>query len=323
MKKRAIAGSLFVLILALVTVGSFGYTITRAYDWNFQGQEWSWTLQIDSADYYFFKNLPRVSDYSLYVTNPYDDQWLSSLIEAFKQGARDAGYNERQTIDLLISFVQSLPYTSDNITTGYDEYPRYPIETLVDRGGDCEDTSILAAALLWQMGYDVVLLEYSGHMAVGVAGDQTVTGTYYEYNGRQYFYLETTGKGWKIGKKPAGLPSSARIIPLSPKPLLYFSWESIPWERSVNTATYQVRVTIKNYGSETSYGTLCYVALESDQEGYVWDQRETTPTDIVPLASEEVTFYLKAPRQKWTRVYVAIWSSNSPRISDQSKWLKP
>jgi hypothetical protein len=75
-----------------------------------------------------------------------------------------------------------LEYTSDLVTEGYDEYPRYPIETLVDKGGDCEDTAILAASIIRGMGYGVVLLVFPktadspGHCAVGVAGEAGMPG---------------------------------------------------------------------------------------------------------------------------------------------------
>jgi hypothetical protein len=50
------------------------------------------------------------------------------------------------------------------------EYPKYPLETLVEKKGDCEDQSILAAALLAAMGYEVALLILPIHVALGVAG---------------------------------------------------------------------------------------------------------------------------------------------------------
>ena len=326
MKRPVLIGSLFALILVSVVATSFGYTIQRPYEWNFQGETWTWTLSVDSKDYEFFKGLPRVDDLSIYVTTPYDDKFLASLANSLEEGAKRAGYDEWDTVNLVISFVQSLPYTSDKATTGYDDYPRYPIETLVDQGGDCEDTAILTAALLRQMGYDVVLLNYPNiHTAVGIAGDETVYGTYYEHNGRRYFYLETTGEGWQIGAMPdeLQLPSTATIVDLSPKPLLTFSWKSMPWQWDNNTVTYQVKLTINNYGSFASYDTRCYVAFESNQEGYVWDQRESNASTIDPLAWGTLTFYLKAPREKWTRLSINVWSNNHPEISDQSEWFKP
>lgn len=107
-------------------------------------------------------------------------------------------------MSFLATFVQSLPYTSDSVTTGHDEYVRYPLETLIDDGGDCEDTAILLAALLKELGYDVVLLSPPGHMAVGVAVSAGVVHSYttIEVHGVHYAYVETTGDGWRIGEVP-------------------------------------------------------------------------------------------------------------------------
>jgi len=47
---------------------------------------------------------------------------------------------------------------------------KYPVETPVERG-DCEDKSILLAAILRALGYRTALLVFPddpGHMAVGV-----------------------------------------------------------------------------------------------------------------------------------------------------------
>jgi hypothetical protein len=110
----------------------------------------------------------------------------------------------------VIFFVQQIPYTHDNSTASYyggvfppaygnnGEYPKYPVETLVDGKGDCEDTSILAAAILDLMGYDVVLLRYSDHMALGIEMTKfspfyaDYPPKYYDYEGKRYYYVETT-----------------------------------------------------------------------------------------------------------------------------------
>jgi len=82
------------------------------------------------------------------------------------------------------------------------EYPRYPVETLAEGVGDCEDFAILAAAVLKCMGYDVALLFVPNHCALGVAGVEGLPGVYASYEGRRYYYCEMTGKGWEIGQTP-------------------------------------------------------------------------------------------------------------------------
>ena len=109
-----------------------------------------------------------------------------------------------------------MPYIVENIATPYDGIPRYPLETLFEREGDSEDTSILVASLLYRMGYDVALLifEDTKHIAVGIAvlGDH---GSYFDHNGKRYFYQETTQLGWPLGSIPSFFQGSeAQVFPL-------------------------------------------------------------------------------------------------------------
>ena len=184
--------------------------IARTYEWLYQRCNWTWDVAIPKElyDFYGVKARPVTRDYSVYVTHPDDDAYLELLADHLKQAASEAEYDTWQIAHFAAGFVQSLPQVDDFETAGQKEYPRYPIETLVD-GGDCEDTSILLAALLDEMDYGIVLLVISpeepsapGHCAVGVEGDESLSGWYYEHSGKKYFYLETTGKGWNIGDIP-------------------------------------------------------------------------------------------------------------------------
>jgi hypothetical protein len=89
------------------------------------------------------------------------------------------------------------------VSTDFDDYTKSVIETLVEGGGDCEDSAILMAAVLQadSFNYDCILIQPPGHMAVGVYGTD-LPGAYWEYEGRRYYYLETTGDGWSVGKIP-------------------------------------------------------------------------------------------------------------------------
>jgi hypothetical protein len=77
------------------------------------------------------------------------------------------------------------------------------VETLFDQGGDSEDTSILAAALLERLEFDLVLLVFENpeHMALGVY----LPGFYgysWEYRGKNYLHLETVAEGGVLGNCP-------------------------------------------------------------------------------------------------------------------------
>lgn len=192
----------------------------REYEWDFMGSSWTYTTEIHQSDYDYFAGKPRVADYDEYVLNPHDDDWMENLAGLFLEEAVKKGWDESYYIPFALSFVQGMPYTSDSITTGYDNYPRYPVETIVDEGGDCEDTSILLASIVREMGYGValLLLKEDEHMAVGVQIPQALIWegdyplTYYTSGSSNYFYCETTGEGWGIGEMPGELDGTTVTI---------------------------------------------------------------------------------------------------------------
>jgi len=147
--------------------------IEREFAWDYRGKHWTWRLAVPEEAYTYYTNLkrPPTDDCSVYVTDPADDAFISSLAARLKETAVWEKYSPKQTVEFVIAFVQNIKYVSDIISTGIEEYPRYPLETLVDQEGDCEDTSILLASILKEMGYEVVLISFPGeHMAVRAYG---------------------------------------------------------------------------------------------------------------------------------------------------------
>lgn len=196
------------------------------YQWYFMGSSWEYTTEIPESEYDYFSNKPRAGGYDEYVLNPEDDLWMKNLADLFTEEAEAKGwYEPYYIISFVLSFVQSMPYTSDDVTTGYDEYPRYPVETIV-KGGDCEDTSILFASIVREMGYGaaLLLLDEDGHMAAGVLISQYLIDnwdanypyelTYYTdtASGKKYAYCETTERGWELGEMPGELVGKAVIL---------------------------------------------------------------------------------------------------------------
>jgi hypothetical protein len=130
----------------------------RTYTWSYGGRDWGMVLNFYNEAYKVYEDRTRQRDYDLFASDPYDDELIKSLADFFMEMGENYNLEDWEIPLLAVSFVQSLPYTSDSVTTGYDEYPRFPYETLYDNGGDCEDTSILAAAILQEMGYGVALI---------------------------------------------------------------------------------------------------------------------------------------------------------------------
>ncbi|MEM2139881.1 hypothetical protein [Nitrososphaera sp.] len=298
-------------------------TIKRNYKWTFEGEEWTWDPAFSKAlyDYYRYKDRPP-TDYSVYVTDTYDDKMISSLVDSIREVAKERGWTEWQTINFVISFVQSLPYTSDSVTTAFDEYPRYPIETLVDNGGDCEDTSILAADLIQKLGYGAILINPPEHMAVGVYCT-SCDGSYYEFEGRDYFYVETTGENWQIGELPEEYRgTTADLYPLTAKPTITFRWESELVDYSNSYATYKILITINNEGSAAAKNLKTWTAFDAQQAGKVWKQITTDPIDLEAGGTYYWEITLSPPRGKDTRLHIQVYGDNFSTIESTSKWFK-
>ncbi len=162
-------------------------------------KSWELQVQIPKSTLEAYEKVSQRSEYGYLATTL--DPTLVELARNLESMARDEGYDTYDEASFFLTFVQSLLYTSDSITTGFDEFPRFPLETLAEQGGDCEDSSLLLATLLKIIGSDVILLSPPSHMAVGIAGEPS-WGSYVTYQGVDYVYCETTGEGWEIGELP-------------------------------------------------------------------------------------------------------------------------
>lgn len=144
----------------------------------------------------------------------YDESVINEIAEQI------LGYVKRENMNpivILQRFIEKVVYT-DDINTGWDEYPKYPVETIVDEKGDCEDTSFLLAALYRRLfDTEIYLVLFSGHVGIAVAVDNDTYdmavnqwGTDYmaetnESRSRKLLYIETTNAGWALGDVPSSL----------------------------------------------------------------------------------------------------------------------
>jgi len=180
----------------------------KTFYWSFNWRSWSLHINIPRYLYSHYKHsdvdrspfLYETSKMKAFVTS--DDSTVAEIAGELKSLANNNGFDYYETVDFALSFVQSLEYTYDNVSVGPNDYWRFSVETLVDETGDCEDTSILFASIMEAMGYDAVLVRLPGHLAVGVLGHEGYSGTYYIYDGYRYYYCETTGTGWTMGRIP-------------------------------------------------------------------------------------------------------------------------
>jgi hypothetical protein len=134
------------------------------------------------------------------------------------------------------------------------------------------------------MGFDVVLINLPDHYAVGVAVE--AYGTYWVYEGVDYFYVETTGEGWEIGELPEehqGAP--AVIYPLLPVPVCTLQW-------TASTLNHKVTLVadVQNVGTGDATGIKLFAGFE-DGEGRIWNPVEGEFFDLG--VGEEITVMLE------------------------------
>lgn len=137
----------------------------KTFDWSYGGKDYSITLGIRYSDYYTYKTDDIIRSQG---TTEHDKMFLTSDDKYVKQIAEyisgaTVGLDKAEVVNVLLRFTQTIPYMYDSESVGQEEYWKYPLETLYDGNGDCEDTSILFCAVGKAMGYDTALMLFSGH----------------------------------------------------------------------------------------------------------------------------------------------------------------
>lgn len=163
------------------------HTIT--VDWIHNNRPFSTQFGIAEDRYWYYKDQTRNTSADSKFATPHDP-----VIQTIANDIVDASLSAGEPCKycLAIDFVESMTYQYDIDYNSNKEYPKYAIETIIDKRGDCEDTSFLMASIFEALNVDTVLLLYSDHMAIGFYSD-TCPGDSYTHQGRNYCFLETTG----------------------------------------------------------------------------------------------------------------------------------
>lgn len=181
--------------------------------------------------------------YRSMIDEPNQDEFYAGLQKQLREVRDKMTLNDDEFADLMAVFVQSIPYE-----TTPENPAKFPIETFAEKSGDCDDKSLLLAALLSREGFRTALLSFpdESHMAVGIACD----GPGYQDTG--FTYIETTNLSF-IGVPPDGLGAG---VNLSSDPIV------IP----IGTGN-------RTYGSCQQTSTLHRVYLETENRFYELSER--------------------------------------------------
>lgn len=182
------------------------------FSWTFESVPYQTIVPIRLAEYEAARNRPRILDHTVWAREYVAEGLLPEVRQLAATLARlGPGFGTYAEVSFVLAFVQQV------ITYQHDEgeYPKYPIETLTEAAGDCEDFAILAASLLHAMDYQTALLFVPGHCALGIAGATGVPGIHSTHDGLDYYYCEMTATNWIIGELPPEYqPGQIQVSPV-------------------------------------------------------------------------------------------------------------
>lgn len=274
----------------------------QSYQWLYKGKLYQFQLTIPRPVAERYLDLPRSSgtNYATYAITGQD--WPYVPRSVLKSAAQSQGFGEYDAAMLVQSFVESL-----NITPGRNVRPQFPVETILDKGGDSEDASILAAALLNDLGYDSVILVFPDHAAVGVKAVDELYGRYYTYNGGNYYYLETAIPGYGLGEVPDEYKDlQATIGPMSGNTAVTVNASAVQASEEALFVYFNVSCEVRNAGVATAknvsvHFTALALIYGPDQE-WPMSPRDVSVGDLGPGESRIVEATVKVPRSGDTQI---------------------
>lgn len=104
--------------------------------------------------------------YRAFISESHQASFYDALESALHQIRTRDRLDASRYVELVTSMAQGLEYRTDPVNLA----PKFPIETFGDGYGDCDDKTLLAAAVLSRDGYDVAILVFTPekHVALGI-----------------------------------------------------------------------------------------------------------------------------------------------------------
>lgn len=220
--------------------------ISRSYEWNLdetymlhEPTHGSLTLYFKAADIRDIRHLNPFFDqrkdhsdkenilYMFRFLKKYRKTFLARtnyVAHTINRIAEKNGFTPIDKLQFTLDFVQepniAFQENAENKTVNfYDDYIRYPDETLYDKCGDSNSKSLLAAMIFHLMGKNVLYLisRKHQHSAIGVEiklrelkegwyGDAAKVEEFaVKYEDRYFIFCETTGDKFSLGKQVSGM----------------------------------------------------------------------------------------------------------------------
>ena len=146
---------------------------------------------------------------------------LEFLVDSLATISLENQLTRRELAEMIVTFVQDIPYSYvrqedcshtenhgkpcvGNIALGLLS----PYEFIHSLYGDCDTRAVLIYALLERLDFDPMIVVSNEYAHAMLALHIPAVGDHLKFRGKNYYFWETTGKGWPLGMLP---PNSNNI----------------------------------------------------------------------------------------------------------------
>jgi hypothetical protein len=168
--------------------------------WTYQKKSYSLSYAINQNLVDFLKSHPQIH-LSHYFNYPISETVYYNILKPLRQEIEENRFSESEAVAFLMAFHHQAFRHRDDMKTPMGEHTNFVEETLLSRVSDCEDQSVLFAALLrGVLGYEVLGLEYPNHVSVAVYNEQlNANGHVLKVNGKRYIEADPSYVGSRLG----------------------------------------------------------------------------------------------------------------------------
>jgi len=189
--------------------------------WRYSSQNYSYLLALKSSLYFSYttalKSFYYTGDvvpvdaqnqfYAIFFQRKSGDNAVTTLISYANTQAVANAWSNDQKVEFLMSLVQHIPYDTAKLNDSPLQ-PNYPYETLYKNSGICSDKTFLAVAILRELGYGAVILDFPdiNHSAAGISCPLADS-----LNNSGYCFVETTNF-FQIGVIPSSVAGGQAVL---------------------------------------------------------------------------------------------------------------
>lgn len=141
--------------------------------------------------------------------------YIDFLVDSLRILSNEQRLSKQDLAEMVVSFVQDIPYSYVRVgeCSESDNYGKpcigsialgllTPYEFLHSLYGDCDTRAVLIFTVLEEMGFEPMIVVSNEYAHAMLALNITATGDHLKHRGKNYYFWETTGKGWPLGMLP-------------------------------------------------------------------------------------------------------------------------